>query len=426
MLSSVRKWFSGKPDESEGPSPLCLVAAADEPLRDRIVAMVVENGPRVEQFSSPAALLAAAAKLDPDLVILDTAFGNDTIESVERLAALRKRPALQLLSGSEIKSYEQLCAVGQVRLAADKSGLRVMTALQPPFKPDAVRRCLADLGMRRNAGKPTVTLAQALKHNWLELFYQPKINLATKRLVGAEGLIRVRHPELGILPPGVFLPGAREEDMAKLTEQVIIAGLRDYDELAVDGAMVKLSVNTPVSALTSLPIAQMVRECRPKSANWPGLILEVTEDEIVNDLALANNVADELKAYNISLAIDDFGAGYSSLSRLRQLPFCELKIDRSYVTDCDKDRTNAGLCETIVEMAHRFGMKTVAEGIETPHESHKLQAIGCSIGQGYLFAKPMSKADLVAIMRRRMVHKSAEDAPQKFAPVRVNAVNARG
>ncbi len=138
----------------------------------------------------------------------------------------------------------------------------------------------------------------------------------------------------------------------------------------------------------------MLREERPAAPTWPGLILEVTEDEAVNDLKIANDVADELRALNCTLALDDFGAGYSSLARLRQLPFSELKIDRSYVTDCHLDRVNAGLCETIVELAKRFELKTVAEGIETVHESHKLQGIGCDIGQGYLFAKPMAKATL--------------------------------
>jgi EAL domain-containing protein (putative c-di-GMP-specific phosphodiesterase class I) len=122
------------------------------------------------------------------------------------------------------------------------------------------------------------------------------------------------------------------------------------------------------------------------------LIPEVTEDEALNDLKVANDVADELRALNCTFALDDFGAGYSSLARLRQLPFSELKIDKSYVTDCRLDRVNAGLCETIVELAKRFELKTVAEGIETVHESHKLQGIGCDIGQGYLFAKPMAKA----------------------------------
>ena len=81
---------------------------------------------------------------------------------------------------------------------------------------------------------------------------------------------------------------------------------------------------------------------------------------------------------------------------MRQLPFSELKIDRSYVINCHVDRVNAGLCETIVELARRFGLKTVAEGIETPHESHKLQGLGVAVGQGFLFAKPMSKEDLLA------------------------------
>ena len=130
--------------------------------------------------------------------------------------------------------------------------------------------------------------------------------------------------------------------------------------------------------------------------------MEVTEDEIIHDLKIANEVADALRGFNCTLALDDFGAGYSSLARLRQLPFSELKIDRSYVSNCHIDRVNAGLCETIVELGQRFGLKTVAEGIETTHESHKLQAIGCQIGQGYLFAKPMPKAQFIGLMRRAL------------------------
>ena len=133
------------------------------------------------------------------------------------------------------------------------------------------------------------------------------------------------------------------------------------------------------------------------------MILEVTEDQIIDDLNLANEVAADLRELNCTLALDDFGAGYSSLARLRQLPFSELKIDRSYVMNCDSDPLNAGLCETIVELGKRFGLKTVAEGIETMHESHKLQGIGCDVGQGYLFAKPMPKGQLIGLMRQRLI-----------------------
>jgi EAL domain-containing protein (putative c-di-GMP-specific phosphodiesterase class I) len=248
-----------------------------------------------------------------------------------------------------------------------------------------------------------LTLGDVLRLDMFELWYQPKIDLRAKRLVGAEALVRARRRDGSLVSPGAFLPGAAEADMLALTERVILTALRDFEDCAAQGAALKLSVNVPASAFVKLPIARMLREERPKTGNWPGLILEVTEDEVMHDLKIANEVADELRALNCSLALDDFGAGYSSLARLRQLPFSELKIDRSYVTNCHIDKVNAGLCETIVELAKRFDLKTVAEGIETTHESHKLQGIGCDIGQGFLFAKPMPKEAFVALLGRRMI-----------------------
>jgi EAL domain-containing protein (putative c-di-GMP-specific phosphodiesterase class I) len=269
-------------------------------------------------------------------------------------------------------------------------------------------RKLRDLFKRKAAPEDgEVTLARALERGWIELFYQPKIELKTMRLVGAEGLVRARHPVRGLLGPGAFLPGAGESDMLALTERVIVTALADFEDCAAAGLPLKLSVNVPVSALVKLPIPAILRELRPRAPSWPGLIMEVTEDEIIHDLAVANEVAEALHAFDCTLALDDFGAGYSSLARLRQLPFSELKIDRSYVADCHRDRVNAGLCETIIELARRFGLTTVAEGIESVHESHKLQGIGCHIGQGYLFAKPMPKQQLVAAIRRRLARRPA-------------------
>jgi EAL domain-containing protein (putative c-di-GMP-specific phosphodiesterase class I) len=250
---------------------------------------------------------------------------------------------------------------------------------------------------RDASGKHKVTLAKALKRGWLEVWYQPKVSLQTGNWVGAEGLIRARHPEVGVLGPGAFLPGAGEDEMLEMTEMVIATALRDWNDCAALGMpALNLAVNVPASGFVKLPIAQLIREHRPKSEQWPGLILEVTEDQIVNDLKMANEVANELRDQNCSLAIDDFGAGYSSLGRLRQLPFSELKIDRAYVTDCHLDKVKAGMLESIIDVARRFGLKTVAEGIETAHESHKLQGLGVAVGQGFLFAKPMAKADLLA------------------------------
>ena len=250
--------------------------------------------------------------------------------------------------------------------------------------------------------KDKIPLGDVLKRNWFELWYQPKIELKTMRLVGAEALVRARHPVRGIVAPFFFLPEASEEDMHKLTERVILTALGDWELFNEYGVPLKLAVNVPVSAFVKLPIPRMLREARPRAENWPGLVLEVTEDQIINDLNLANDVAAALREQNCTLALDDFGAGYSSLARLRQLPFSELKIDRSYVMNCNADELNAGLCETIVELGKRFGLKTVAEGIETMHESHKLQSLGVDVGQGYLYAKPMPKGQLIGLMRQRL------------------------
>jgi EAL domain-containing protein (putative c-di-GMP-specific phosphodiesterase class I) len=258
-------------------------------------------------------------------------------------------------------------------------------------------------GGNRGPADGKITLDDVLRRNWFELWYQPKIHLRDMRLAGAEALVRARKPDGSLIPPGKFLPGASEAQMLALTERVILTALRDWEACAAHGVSLKLSVNVPVSALVKLPIAQILRSERPRAENWPGMILEVTEDEIIHDLEIANDVAAALRTFNCTLALDDFGAGYSSLARLRQLPFSELKIDRSYVMNCHLDKVSAGLCETIIELSKRFGLQTVAEGIETIHESHKLQALGCDSGQGYLFAKPMPLGHLIGMMRKRLM-----------------------
>ena len=406
MLGSLRKLVG----LGQSSRPVCYLAGNQDRLKVYGEALA-PLGIASERFNTVPDMLDAARARQPDLTFIDLGLGVAAAEAaIAGLSALPKRGAIQLVAPVKVTSYEQIGAVGQLRMAGDRNGIKMPPVLQPPYEAGAVKKLAQDFGLWRDnsGGKPTVTLSQALKKNWLELWYQPKIELATKRLVGAEGLIRVRHPKHGTMFPGSFLPGAAEADMLKMTEQVILTALRDWEDLAANGVSVRLAVNAPVSAFTKLPIAKMLRDERPRSANWPGLIIEVTEDEIVKDLDIANEVAGELRAHNCTLAIDDFGAGYSSLARLKQLPFSELKIDRSYVTDCNKDAHNAGLCETIVELAHRFGLKTVAEGIETHHESHKLQGIGCDVGQGYLFAKPMPKEKFIALLCRRVVRNSEE------------------
>jgi EAL domain-containing protein (putative c-di-GMP-specific phosphodiesterase class I) len=126
----------------------------------------------------------------------------------------------------------------------------------------------------------------------------------------------------------------------------------------------------------------------------------------VRDIALTHETATQLRIYDIVLALDDFGAGYSHLARLKELPFAELKLDRNLVADCGEDRQNASLCETAIDLAHHFGATVVAEGIEKRSELQALTAMGCDIGQGFLFAPPMPQDRLVVLLR---------ELAQKFA-----------
>jgi EAL domain-containing protein (putative c-di-GMP-specific phosphodiesterase class I) len=273
----------------------------------------------------------------------------------------------------------------------------------------------ADAARRAPAAAPRPTLAEGLQRGWLELWYQPKFELANIRLAGAEALIRLNHPDCGMLPPASFLPGASEADMLGLTESIIVNALRDWEDFAAGGAAVRLAVNVPAAALVRMPLVHMLRELRPRSDNWPGLILEVAEADIIDDLALANDIAAALRAQNCALAIDDCGPACSSLAGLRDFPFCEIKIDRASVSNVDRDSAKAGVCERLAALGRRFSLVTVAEGIETWRERHALQGVGVAAGQGYLFAEAMSKTRFAAMLQRRLARQQEREAQEAAA-----------
>ena len=141
---------------------------------------------------------------------------------------------------------------------------------------------------------------------------------------------------------------------------------------------------------------------RPQSETWPGLILEVAEDQIARDIAQAKKIAGEIKACGVNIAIDNFGAGFSSFSSLRDLPFAELKLDGSFVRNCAVDATNAAICQTAIDLAHRFGSVAVAEGIESMTDLQALMVMGCDFGQGTLVAPPMPTDSFIGLLRQHM------------------------
>lgn len=255
-----------------------------------------------------------------------------------------------------------------------------------------------------------IPMAEALSNNWLEIWYQPKIDLKRKCLAGAEALARINHPQDGLLWPKTFLPMLEEEELAKLAEHDLLTVLNDWTDFSAAGFDLRFAINLPTSSLRNVSIASIITERRPQAENWPGLILEVCEDQIMRDVALIQQLAPDLKAAGVTLSIDNFGAGYSSFSSLRDLPFGELKIDISFVKDCAVDPNNAAICQTAIDLAHRFGSVAVAEGVESMADLEALMAMGCDFGQGLRIAAPMSKADFLEMLRER-----APTAPEQPA-----------
>ena len=271
---------------------------------------------------------------------------------------------------------------------------------------DDLRRLSGSANHARYGQQPglvgRIEIAEALRNNWFEIWYQPKIDLKRKCLAGAEALARIRHPSLGVLWPASFLPGADEHSTMLLAEHALLTTLRAWSTFDSAGFNLHLAINVPVSVLLKLPIPNLVRENRPKADHWPGIILEVTEDQIVRDIKQANEIAAQLRVSGITISIDDFGAGYSSFSSLRDLPFAEIKLDSSFVKNCATDATNAAICQTAIDLAHRFGSAAVAEGIETSVDLQALQVMSCDFGQGVLIAPPMPQERFIGLLRQRL------------------------
>jgi EAL domain-containing protein (putative c-di-GMP-specific phosphodiesterase class I)/ActR/RegA family two-component response regulator len=396
-------------DIAAGSPPVECFIVEDNPAVARFIARALSDfGVTAEQFANVPALADGLKRTMPRLIFLDISLGDsDAIDAIRTLSAAGFRGAVQVMSGSNTG------LLGDVRQVGERHGLRMRSPLNKPFRIDAVKQIVEEenLGsgraaaaaavsdetqpIRANGGAPKIELGDALEKNWVELWYQPKFSLANGRMIGAEGLARVRHPELGLLTPASFIPNATNPALMALTEFALRTALRDAADFAFVGHDVRFAINVPVEALMALPIPAIVRECRPRGDDWSGIILEVTEDQVIRDIPTVHEIATQLRIYRIALAIDDFGLGYSSLARLKELPFAELKLDQSFVQNCGADPTNAALCRTVVELAHRFGGVAVAEGIEKASDLAVIRRTGCDVGQGYLFSHPMPKEFLM-------------------------------
>lgn len=302
----------------------------------------------------------------------------------------------------QLMSNRGSAVLAHVKGIGDQHRLLMLPPLKKPFETGSIVKILQDLRLGDPpAAAGRVDLDEALKNNWIEFWFQPKIDLRKKQLVGAEAFARARHPTYGVLNPGAFMPGAPESALIKLSELALTQSLRSGLNFAKLGVSLRLAVNIPVSALVKIDIADIVQKYKPHYEKWPGLIIDVTEEQIVTDLKLASEITKRLAPLNVKLAIDDFGRGYSSLVRLKELPFAELKLDRNFVADCGTDKVNAPLCKTVIDLAHNFGSIAVAIGIEKAADAMALVSMGCDYGQGFLLGQPMPEERFIALLRQR-------------------------
>ena len=369
------------------PMPICFVVDSDANIRRLMFSELRGLQVQSDLFETVAEMVKYAENVRPDLLFVDlTTSLSSAVDLVGALAKAELHCPIQIMTGLNPVLIEQVKRIG------DRGGLKLLPVLHKPFRPTTIRRVLQDLKLRRDrAASSVVTLEEVIRNKWLELWYQPKIDLRANVMVGAEAFVRARHPELGVLAPDAFLSDATVEELIDLTPRVIGRVLSDSRSVAKAGVSITFSINIPIQALSKLSLFAIMWEERPEGSGGPGLVLEITEEEVLDNLPQVRAAARELRAYGISFAVDGFGVSYAELRREKELPFAEVKIDRSYISNCDTDVLNAGLCETIVEFAHRFNISAVAEGIETKGELQTLRDIGCDMAQGYFFARPMPK-----------------------------------
>jgi diguanylate cyclase (GGDEF)-like protein len=239
-----------------------------------------------------------------------------------------------------------------------------------------------------------IDLHHAIERNELVAFYQPKIDLPTRSIVGFEALLRWRHPKLGLISPGEFIPIAEETGLIiPIGEWVLNEACRQlmaWQAKYPSASPLSMNVNLSVKQLSDPDLVGRVERILAETGIPPKTLkLELTESSLMTDILSAGDVLAALQALHVGLKLDDFGTGYSSLSYLRTLHFDSLKIDPSFVQRVATDRDTRAIVETIVNLARTLHMNVVAEGIETEDQLAGLIEVGCDTGQGFLFSRPL-------------------------------------
>ncbi|TCK18840.1 diguanylate cyclase (GGDEF)-like protein [Thiogranum longum] len=234
----------------------------------------------------------------------------------------------------------------------------------------------------------------ALEREEFELHYQPKIDLASGRICGAEALLRWQHPQQGLVLPKRFISVAEQLGMiSPITDWVLDTALAHSKQWQVGGEPVAISINVSARSFHSPGLIAGIRQALLKAGvDGSQLEVEITEDTLMADLDHGAGILEELSKLGVSIAIDDFGTGYSSLSYLKRLPINTLKIDQSFLQDMANDPRDVAIVRSIIELGHNLNCKVVAEGVEAQGVREQLKGLGCDLVQGFYISKPLPDA----------------------------------
>jgi diguanylate cyclase (GGDEF)-like protein/PAS domain S-box-containing protein len=299
---------------------------------------------------------------------------------------------IAVASETTIDAAELLRNADLAMYASKQAGKNRCTVFEPAMHQSALERAALERALRT-----------AVHREQLRLYYQPTIDLATGRITGVEALIRWEHPELGTMAPAQFIPLAEETGIIVPLGRWVLrhacGQMRDWQREDPEryGSM-KMNVNLSARQLERPGIVADVRLALEQTGLDPRhLVLELTESMLAGGEELLERLRD-LRALGVQIAVDDFGTGYSSLAYLRRFPINVLKIDRSFIAGIASRQTDATLASTIIELGRMLELTTVAEGIEDAQQLDLLRSLGCSMGQGYLFAKPLPADELRAFV----------------------------
>lgn len=243
-------------------------------------------------------------------------------------------------------------------------------------------------------------LRKALEHDQFFIEYQPKLNLLTGEIVGMEALVRWKHPELGRIPPGEFIPLAEETGLIVPLGKWILKTSCKQNKIWQEKGFkpIPISVNVSIRQLKDPKFVQKVKLILEETELSPQFLeLEVTES-IFGDIHNAASILQSLRELGIQISIDDFGTGYSSLSYIKHLPIDILKVDASFIQDIHKNEESKAIVKAIITLADTIGIKVIAEGIELQDHVKELKYSGCMLGQGYYFSKPLVTNDFEKFM----------------------------